>query len=181
VVRARLANLLASLGELPAAPPEELALELYRFLDQLPRPLTVLQNKFLPPVPAAGYSGLVEHLVVAPRGLVIVGPRLLGEARGPSCGAHGQPAAGPSPVREALRRARAVRLWLSRAGWPEAPVLAAVCLRPGAGGALAPVVVGELWVGEPASLPAWLASGAALGPAERAGLAELLRDGLCDS
>jgi hypothetical protein len=195
LVRARLANLLASLGGLPAMPWPGLSPDLLGFFDDLPPVLSVLHWKLLPPVPGARYSGVVEHLVIAPRGVVAVGPSVLEEAYGsarasghspaasghsPAASGHSPAASGRLPVREALRRAHALRLWLRSSGWPDVPVLAAVCRQPGPGCAPAPVVIGDLWVGEAGKLPEWLCSGRALGPAARRSLVELLQGGLGD-
>lgn len=182
VVKARLASLLASLGEIPGyqAQPSRAAgtgagLVPSNLLDQLCGDLAcVIHDKLLPPGTASRYFGPIEHLVIAPRGVVVVGPLWAAEQglAGPTAASMTGRGEG-SAVRQALRRAGAVRDWLKTTTWPEAPVFAAAC----SGSALAllaspPVVIGDLWVGPASRLPAWLSAPAQLSPEMQAALAD---------
>ena len=132
-----------------------------------------------------GRSQPLEHLVVAPRGLVVVCPVLLSpvgpmreqEAHGPlqrtQCGPR--PASPRSDaVRATLRRANALRHWLEETATTGASqlagggpaVLAAVCTQPVPAGPV-PVVIDDLWLGSLERLPAWLATGAGGKPGGR--------------
>lgn len=215
VVRARLSNLMAVLGE-PALPPlsggglaarpfpEGLGAParegrllpravpgdaLGRVVDcVVPTGLIVLHARRVP-----GNGPALEHIVVAPRGLVVVAPSWAGagDGRQPDgkAGAHcaqGRSAPGRSghrraragrtdtrseAVRGAVRRAGALRRWLAGSAWHDVPVLGAVCSAPVEGYvSFPPVLVDGLWVGSLERLPSWLAAGTALTAAERAAI-----------
>ena len=208
VVRARLSGLLSRLGTLPLAGDEEDDLQrcgvgdmpadlgVGRLLDVFcPKGVVVVRDSWPAPAEALEPPSPVHHLVVAPRGAVVVG----------SCGPR--PEERSPAVRAALSRAGVLRKSLGATAWCATPVFAAVCVvpappLPGAphqGPAVArpvrprprpaaplagwlseraPVVIGELWVGCPGRLPAWLASGNALGPDDRGALCSHLAGSL---
>jgi hypothetical protein len=168
---ARMVELLARLGSYPLLFGAESA-GVGRLLD-----------RFCPPTASAlhglrgqGWPSPVEHLVVAPRGAVVV----------VACLSEGPPR-GPA-VREALSGRRKLQAWLGRTPWSATPVLAAVCVLPlwaaqspgavAAGEGLSARVVGDVWVGHAGRLPAWLGSGGSLGPAERQDLRRFLLEHL---
>jgi hypothetical protein len=188
LVKERLAKLLATLGA-PTSP------GLGRLLDQLcPSGGTVLHSLRLPAGLGDRFAGVLEHVAVVPRGVVVIAPGWTSQrdagARGASTAK--EPAVGPvaalepeargdkgwrdgrrdgerAPVRGALARAHALRAWLAESGWPGAPVFAAACSAPVAGPLVPqPVLIGELWVGPAERLPAWLGSGGGIAPADRA-------------
>jgi len=194
VVRERLDNLFTFLGDLPFQRPitaPNWTTALGRLLDDMcPPEAVVLHGRRLPDRALS-----FDHLVVAPIGLVVVGPcpghvgreapsqlsvalppkqtpARLGTA---SANGGGRRARRPGLVRETLRRRYALRFWLAGTGWAEVPVRAAVCaaavLGPTAG---PPLILDGLWLGPADRLPAWLASGSALGSETRAALARFL-------
>jgi hypothetical protein len=184
VVRARLSTLLASLGEFPAQrdlaavePNDAIA----ALLDDIcPAGSVVLHGKSLPTL---GVN--LENLVIASRGAVVVSPVLAplpgrgcihrsGTRRAPAVQA-GRGISRSTVVRETLRRAHALRAWLSGTRWAGTPVMAAVCSEPSpAKVGEPPLVMGDLWLGATESLPGWLASGDALGSTGAAALAYFL-------
>jgi hypothetical protein len=135
----------------------------------------VLHGRSLPNRPL-----VVEHLVVAPRGLVVVGPsfgqvlhggynhpaptwRARESAARPNIAlAVGTARAGdrrPALVRETLRRCYALRSWLAAGPWDGVPVLAAVCGCPAARASAQPwLMIDGLWLGTADQLPDWLVS-----------------------
>lgn len=138
VVKARLSLLLAELGELSAARGRPAAVpwgSLAGALDDIcDRGTLVLHGRVVP-----GRAVPVEHLVVAPRGLVVVGPAWAGVnvnrrpdpfAPRPTRSAGRPTAAPPGVVRETLRAAYSLRTWLDATCWSGTPVLAAVCTGP---------------------------------------------------
>jgi hypothetical protein len=179
IVRVRLRLLLTALGELPAqrpAVPPDWRPALRRFLDgRCPPGTLVLHGRSLPNRPL-----VVEHLVVAPRGLVVVGPsfgqvlhggynhpaptwRARESAARPNIAlAVGTARAGdrrPALVRETLRRCYALRSWLAAGPWDGVPVLAAVCGCPAARASAQPwLMIDGLWLGTADQLPDWLVS-----------------------
>jgi hypothetical protein len=178
IVRVRLRLLLAALGELPTdrPPPPDWRPALRRFLDgRCPPGTLVMHGRSLPNRPL-----VIEHLIVAPRGLVVVGPSfgavLHGGYTHPAPGwqartsvprlnialAVGTARAGdrrPALVRETLRRCYALRSWLAEGRWGGVPVLAAVCGCPAARASAAPwVMIDSLWLGTADQLPGWLVS-----------------------
>jgi len=182
VVKARLSILLAALGELPApadAPRQGQGLS--RLLDAMcPSGSVVLHGKSVP-----GFALPLEHIVVAPRGLVVVSPywverdRLASPAGQPAqvvrLRANARSRSRSFAVRETLRRASALRGWLAATAWEGTTVWAAVCSAPALGPPTAPpVTIGDLWVGHIERLPSWLGSGPALVQAERERLARFL-------
>jgi hypothetical protein len=193
IVRDRLRRLLAVLGDVPlqrsiTAP--NWGNTLGQVLDDTCSPGTmVMHGRRLPDrlpdsvpdrVPDSGLR--LEHVAVAPRGLVVIGPYLghtpagapshrdaLGNYKsangvGSSPFPRGQLSARRSgPVRETLRRSRAMRSWLAETRWAEVPVLAAVCSAAVLGPTANPArALGGLWLGPANELPAWLASGRSL-------------------
>ena len=185
IVRDRLRRLLAVLGDVPfqrsiTAP--NWGNTLGQLLDDTCPPGTmVMHGRRVPDrVPDSGLR--LEHLAVAPRGLVVIGPYLghtpagaashrdaLGKYKsangvGSSAFPRGQVSARRSgPVRETLRRSRAMRSWLAETRWAEVPVLAAVCSAAVLGPTANPArALGGLWLGPANELPAWLASGRSL-------------------
>lgn len=190
VVKERLSTLLFALGELPGqfGPAPNMPLPgqgLARLIDDIcPASTVVIHSKSLP-----GCRLALEHLVVAPRGLVVVSPEWAPVTEpsprpaGPS--GHGRrsstPAASASVgdshtrrrsrvVRETLRRANALRAWLAGTDWAGATLWAAVCSPPMMGPPVPPpVVIDGLWLGGIERLPSWLGSGPSLdGPARAA-------------
>ncbi|MGH9107048.1 MAG: hypothetical protein ACRDZX_14690 [Acidimicrobiales bacterium] len=170
VVHARLSKLLTALGELPAgAGPARLAAApppVCPLGGLCPPRAVVLHGPWLAPGPG-GQALPIEHVVVAPRGVVVAQEASTGPAK--------------AAVRGALRRANVLRAWLGENGWPGAPVLAAVFSGPApyswpapALPAPGPVVIDGLWVGAAEHLPAWLASGRALDRAARASMSGFL-------
>jgi hypothetical protein len=184
VVKARLSILLAALGELPAQFPTEQARPgqgLAHLIDDMCSATTpVIHAKLLPLC-----SLDLEHLVVAPRGLVVVSPEWApappkgprtdvppGRVRSASARSGGPEERRRSRlVREALRRANALRAWLETTPWAGTPVWAAVCSAPVLGPPPSPpVVLDGLWLGDLQRLPAWLGTGADLDAPDRAAL-----------
>jgi hypothetical protein len=180
-VRDRLCRLLAVLGDIPFQRPitaPNWGDTLGQLLDDICPAGTVVMHARR--VPDTGLR--LEHLAVAPRGLVVIGP-YLGQAspRSPSrhnAVARSRSATGggsaalirgqagarrPGPVRETLCRSRAMRSWLAGTRWAEVPVLAAVCSAAVLGPTANPArALGGLWLGPANELPAWLASGRSL-------------------
>jgi hypothetical protein len=188
LLKARLSTLLEALGELPGGTAGSLpdgapgtapvaGHGLGRVLDEVaPAGTIVLHNKKI-----SGFGLELEHIVVAPRGLVIVSPEWAPSyARLPKLSVPTTAGAGmaaewrrlrSSAVRGALRRAHACRTWLERTPWAGAPVLAAVCLAPVVGAPpLPPVFIDGLWLGPVERLAPWLAAGLDLAPESRAAL-----------
>jgi len=184
VVQARLSILLAALGELPgsradARPGEGLA----RLLDKLCSCAVVIHDKELPQGGVA-----LEHVVVAPRGLVVVSPAWAPvPLRGPKPGrgdgrarAYPLPSAGEGRrrsriVRETLRRGKALSAWLDQTAWAGTPVWAAVCSAPVLGLPVEPAVMLDgLWLGDIERLASWLASGLDLDGPRRSALGRFL-------
>ena len=182
LLKKRLSALLAALGELPIDPaslPAGAGHGLSRLLDEIcPVGTLIVHRKWL--------SGDLDlpHLVVAPRGLVVVAPEWaparLGTPR------RGALAALPDPrgrrssiVRTTLRRAHGLHLWLGGTPWAATPVLAAACSAPSIG---APppsaVIIEHLWLGPVERLGLWLGAGGRLSPAEQASLAHFLSEEL---
>jgi hypothetical protein len=181
IVRDRLCRLLAVLGDIPFQRPitaPNWGNTLGQLLDDTCPPGTVVMHARR--VPDAGLR--LEHLAVAPRGLVVVGP-YLEQSPPPGFGRHSATARSRSPkvggappllrspggarrsgpVRETLCRSRALRSWLAGTRWAEVPVLAAVCSAAVLGPtANPPKVLGGLWLGPANELPAWLGSGRSL-------------------
>lgn len=169
LVRARLSNLLACLGELPG-PMEmmgtELSQALARFLDDAcPAGTVVMHGRKLP-----GRDIVLENLVIGARGVVVAKPLLAPVPGGGGKQRAGAPRAGAlvanrgttrsAVVRETLHRAYALRAWLAGTSWLGTPVLAAVCYEPApATASEAPVVLDALWLGAAEHLFAWLMSG----------------------
>ena len=196
IVRDRLCRLLAVLGDVPLA--RSIAPNWGNSLGQLlddtcPPGTMVMHGRKVPGrVPDSGLR--LEHLAVAPRGLVVIGPYLghtppgaarhrdaLGKYKsangvGSSAFPPGQGSARRSgPVRETLRRSRAVRSWLAETRWAEVPVFAAVCSAAVPGSTANPAQpLGGLWLGPANELPAWLASGRSLDGTTRGALAYFL-------
>ncbi len=153
-----------------------------RLLDRVcPEEATVLHDLVVP-----GTSLPVEHLVVAPRGLVVVGPWLVPPGAGDRVEAtvaalqcHAEVTTGvpgrSEAVRAALRRATGLRAWLRDSHPGTVEVMAAVCSAPAPAAPLPPaVVVDGLWCGPVERLPAWLGAGGSLGSAERVRLGALM-------
>jgi hypothetical protein len=96
VVKARLSNLLASLGEFSAdrsSAPAEWRPALRRFLDEnCPAEVVVMHGRRLAHRPLT-----IEHLLVAPRGVVVVGPSF-GQVLSEGVGSPG-PLSHPGPLR----------------------------------------------------------------------------------
>lgn len=188
VVKARLSILLAVLGEFPSQfttepPPPGTGLA-HLIDDMCPTGTLVVHDKKLAPCALP-----LEHLVVAPRGLVVVSPEWIPvPVKGPERaeptrrpGATATEASGLDDgqrsrlVREALRRANALRAWLDQTPWTGTPVWAAVCLEPVVGPPPAPpVALDGLWVGDVERLPAWLACRSDLDGPDRAALGYFL-------
>ena len=210
-MKARLSTLLADLGELPKgldragmckaglgseAPDMSLEgsyaratkaharLAFARVLDDVcPAGSVSLHNKRIP-----GSCVGLEHLVVAPRGLVVVSPewapaRPAARAKS-SVVSRGsvisERAAGAIRqrrsvvVRDALHRAIALRAWLAATAWAGTPVLTAVCYAPAVPVAGPPVLIDGVWLGAIERLGPWLGSGAKLTAPERGALAYFL-------
>lgn len=181
IVRDRLCRLLAVLGDAPFQRPitaPNWGNALGQLLDDICPAGTVVMHARR--VPDTGLR--LEHLAVAPRGLVIIGP-YLGQASprglsrhnamtrsrsasggGPAAPLRAQPTVRrPGPVRETLCRSRAMRSWLAGTRWAEVPVLAAVCSAAVLGPTANPArALGGLWLGPANELPAWLATGRSL-------------------
>jgi len=143
---------------------------------------------------------VLEHLIIAPRGLVVVGPSFGQVLRGgyappaPAWRARetasrlnmplavGTAMAGdrrPALVRETLRRCFALRSWLEAGPWDGVPVLAAVCECPVARAADHPwLMLDGLWLGTADQLPGWLVSDDVLDLATRARLGRFLDEAL---
>jgi len=199
IVRLRLSRLLAALGELPAERPAaspDWRPALRRFLDgRCPAGSVVMHGRRLPNRPLA-----LEHLIVAPRGLVVVGPSFGQVLRGgyshPAPGWRAREAASrlstplavgtamagdrrPALVRETLRRCYGLRSWLEAGPWDGVPVLAAVCGCPVTRAAAHPgLMLDGLWLGTADQLPGWLVSQDVLDLAARAELARFLDEAL---
>jgi hypothetical protein len=181
IVRDRLCRLLAVLGDVPFQRPisaPNWGNALRHLLDDIcPAGTVVIHARRVPD------TGLrLEHLAVAPRGLVVIGPYLSQtppgslsrhnatiRSRSASGGGsaalpRAQPGARrPGPVRETLCRSRAMRSWLAGTRWAEVPVLAAVCSAAVLGPTANPArALGGLWLGPANELPGWLASGESL-------------------
>jgi hypothetical protein len=199
IVRERLSTLWAALGDLPNDPPPggaEWRPALRRFLDgSCPPEVSVMHGRRLPHRPL-----VLEHLLVAPRGLVVVGPNFgqvlrgghsprlaSGRAREVASRLNkpfgaGQALPGdrrPALVRETLRRSYALRSWLGASPWEGVPVLAAVCSCPAARAPGQPwVMLDGLWLGAADQLPPWLVSEDVLCPDGRAQLGRFLAEAL---
>jgi len=200
IVKARLSRLLAALGELPAERPPRPAdwrPALRRFLDgRCPAGTLVMHGRRLPNRPL-----VLEHLIIAPRGLVVVGPSFGQVLRGgyshPAPGWRAREAASrfnmglavgtamagdrrPALVRETLRRCYALRSWLGAGPWDGLPVLAAVCGCPVARRAPAHpwLMLDGLWLGTADQLPGWLVSDDVVDLATRAKLGRFLDEAL---
>ncbi len=205
IVKSRLSSLFAALGVPPPDRPSGLAdwrPALRRFLDgSCPPGTVVMHGRRLPDRPLA-----LEHLVIAPRGLVVVGPsfghvlrdghtnRGAGGKARPVASRLGPPLAGataaapatagagdrrPALVRETLRRCYALRTWLGGSRWDAVPVLAAVCSCPVVRAPAPPwMMLDGLWLGTADQLPAWLVSEDILGPGARTELGRFLAEAL---
>ena len=152
---------------------------------------------------APGWKVPLGHLVVAQRGVVVVGCRWAAQGVGgpvPGEGTGEDRGAGRlSAVKSALKGAKAMRSFLSGTPWAGRPVMAAVCVLPLPGeetafvdaryGCWLPVssppvsspavIVNDLWVGHVGRFPAWLASGDGLQADERTALCVYLSGELC--
>jgi hypothetical protein len=199
VVRARLSQLLASLGDLPASHPA-LAFDrgpgFGRLLDEIcPVGSVVMHSRRVP-----NKALSLDHLAIVPRGLVVVGSDLaaasrsgLGHGGAPwqvreNIGAwarQGAPWTGPTPrragiVRELLRGGYALNSWLGQTAWAEVPVFVAACSAPVLGPTQkAPLVLegmtlDGLWLGAVNQLPDWMASGGSLDTVAGAELGQFL-------
>ncbi|MGO9657896.1 MAG: hypothetical protein ACLQVK_08365 [Acidimicrobiales bacterium] len=199
IVKARLSRLMATLGEPTAKCPPRPAdwrPALRRFLDgRCPAGTLVMHGRRLPNRPL-----VLEHLVIAPRGLVVVGPsfgqvlrggyaRPVPAWRAREAASHlnmplavGTAVAGdrrPALVRDTLRRRFALRSWLETGPWDGVPVLAAVCECPVARAVAHPwLVLDGLWLGTADQLPEWLVADAVLDLATRATLGRFLDEAL---
>lgn len=155
VVRERLYTLLDTLGALPTAEKAcPWGVSFARALGSAcPAGYTVM-NTYHP----AGSAVVVDHLLVGPAGLVVVGP---GQE-----GAHGR--GRPAAVRDTLRQAFALRAWLKQTSWADVTVLSAVCWPPAPGpGEHTSVCMDGLWAGPIDQLAPFLISLAhAPGPAQ---------------
>jgi hypothetical protein len=142
----------------------------------------------------------LEHLVVAPRGLVVVAPSFgqvlrgghtyhgagwrLREAPGHlstpwGSGTATTPDRRPALVRETLRRCCALRSWLKASPWDGVPVLAAVCSCPVARPPAPPwLMLDGLWLGAADQLPAWFVADEVLSARARAELGRFLAGAL---
>jgi hypothetical protein len=172
IARARRDNLFAALTD--NGSPDEAWLcaadgmwALTRLLDELvPAGVVVLHDRRLPDRPV-----LFRHLVVARRGVVVVDgvhQRHL-VRRSPS----GSRRAGP--VRDAVRRAVALRRLLVGSAWEGVPVNAAVCLIDSdARYTSRPLSFGDVWVGRSQYVLPWIASGHALRREQRRQLGDHL-------
>jgi hypothetical protein len=189
VVKARLSILMAALGEHPGqhGPVAPRAGQgLTRLIDAMcPAGTVVVHAKSL-----SGCSLALEHLVVAPRGVVVVSPDWAPVVPGTARPTTSKPVVAVRPsdqqlraeanrrsrlVRETLRRAKALRTWLAGTDWAATPVWAALCTAPVLGPPMAPpVVLDGLWVGDVERLPSWLACGVELDTAARQELGSFL-------
>jgi hypothetical protein len=180
LVKARLTDLMATLGELPGRRglPRACHGALGGFLDDVcPAGTVVMHDRRVP-----GRDVRLQHLVIAPRGVVVVGPRWAPAGGGghpagrrADAPASTRGAAVPGVVRSTLRCAYALQSWLEGTDWAGAPVLAGVCTSPAeAAVARPPLVLDALWVGPLQCLPPWLASGDALDAADRGALGYFL-------
>ena len=180
VARARLNLLLACLGGGCVGP------DVGRLLDAICPPGVSVLHGFQAP----GLLGPLGHLVIAPRGAVVVGSCWDEAAAEPS--SAGLRESRSPAVRGALKGANYLRAFLSGTKWAGCPVLAAVCVLSVPGelasahdcvmasegfsspeaplAAPTPVVIGDLWMGHAGRLPAWLASGDGLGAEEQEAL-----------
>lgn len=199
LVRARLSHLLASLGDLPAQHPA-LAFDrppgFGRLLDEIcPAGSVVMHSRRVPNRALA-----LDHLVIVPRGLVVVGTDIgqalrsgfsqrgatwhASENLGRRDGTGDSWARRPGVVREALRRGYALHGWLAGTPWAEVPVFVAACSAPVMGVTQKPPLMLEgfaldgLWLGAVNQLPEWLASGGSLDSAARAALVHFLAEEL---
>jgi hypothetical protein len=197
VVRARLSNLLASLGDIPAQHPAlgfDRGPGFGRLLDEIcPTGSVVMHGRRVP-----NKALPLDHVAIVPRGLVVVGSDLGQALRGGSgqrvraararedLGGRARPAVSElgerrtGLVREILRRGNALRSWLDETSWGHVPVYAAACSAPLMGAMQKPPLMLEgmtldgLWLGAVNQLPEWLASGAALDDEVRASLGNFL-------
>ena len=197
VVRARLSQLLASLGDIPAQHPAAVfdrGRGFGRLLDEIcPAGSVVMHGRRVP-----NKALSLDHVSIAPRGLVVVGSDL-GHALGGGSSQRGRGLQGRDGldgparpaisgfverriglVREILRRGNALNSWLDETSWGHIPVFAAACSAPLMGTMQKPPLMLEgmtldgLWLGAVNQLPEWLASGGALGPEDRAALGNFL-------
>ena len=195
IVKERLNSLWAALGDLPgerAPGSAEWRPALRRFLDGCcPPEVLLIHGRRLPTRPLG-----LEHLIVAPRGLVVVGPNFGQVLRGGHAPRGAREVAGrlstpfavrkavpadrrPALVRETLRRCFALRSWLEGGPWGDVPVLAAVCSCPVARVPVHPwMMLDGLWLGTADQLPPWLVSQDVLGPDVRAELGQFLVEAL---
>lgn len=190
VAQARLNWLLACLGDRCAGAGPDLG----RLLDVIcPPGASVLHGLFAP-----GWKVPLGHLVVAQRGVVVVGSRWAAQGVGDLVPGQGTGEDGwtgrSSAVKSALKGAKAMRSFLSGTPWAGRPVMAAVCVLPLPGEEMAfsdgrygcwssvsspAVIVDDLWVGHAGRFPAWLASGDGLPGDERRELRLFLSTELC--
>jgi hypothetical protein len=181
LVKARLNDLLVTLGEVPA--PRQLTVQergaaLASALATIcPAGLVVIHGRRLP-----RRTVTLEHLVIASRGIVVVGaewvplpvdgdsPRRSVLRVKPSLAHQGGELAPPRSfvVRQTLRRVFALRAWLSETPWAATAVLAAVCSTRAGGAAPHPgVLLDGLWSGPAGRLGSWLAEEGNLDEAAR--------------
>ena len=179
IVHVRLRLLLTALGELPAqrpAVPTDWRPALRRFLDgRCPPGTLVLHGRSLPNRPL-----VVEHLVVAPRGLVVVGHELRPGAawwlQPPRSNVAGQRIGRPPQYRLGRRDGEGrgppagvgtrdtapllcAQVVAGGRAWDGVPVLAAVCGCPAARASAQPwLMIDGLWLGTADQLPDWLVS-----------------------
>jgi hypothetical protein len=171
VVRARLSHLLASLGDIPGQHPVaafDRGPGFGRLLDEMcPAGSVVMHGRRVPNKALA-----LDHVAIAPRGLVLVGSDLGQSLRG------GDRRSGL--VREILHRGNALHAWLQGTPFGHVPVFAAACSAPLMATMQKPPLLLEgmtldgLWLGAVNQLPEWLASGGALDPEASAALGNFL-------
>ncbi|HUB71478.1 MAG TPA: hypothetical protein VL984_13750 [Acidimicrobiales bacterium] len=155
-----------------------------RLLDDLcPAGAVLLHNKTLP-----GSRLHLDHLVVAPRGLVVVSPEWAPAEPAANAGAAAGTAGAGIPrasrtlrkrrsavVRDALGRTIALRTWLAATVWAATPVLTAICVAPAVAPVTGPPVLIEgVWLGAIERLGPWLGSGTTLAAPRRGALAYFL-------
>jgi hypothetical protein len=168
--------------------------DLGRLLDVICPPGASVLHGLLAP----GWEVPLGHLVVAQRGVVVVGSRWAAQDAGSTAPVEGTGedrwTGRSSAVKSALKGAKAMRSFLSGTPWAAKPVMAAVCVLslPAAEAAFVDarsgcwppasspaVIVDDLWVGHAGRLPAWLASGEGLEADERGALRLFLSAELC--